>query len=359
MMNDEFFYEDNRFTQIKRRIYMILLPLFILGFSFILYLLSSESALDTINVITFSILCIGLSIAYFFLLLKKIKFRYIELATCTIGISVFLLRMYRAILFTLGTDDYLYNLGTVTYWASLVFLILFFTFRGNKALIISLIIYSLILAPGLYHFFVSPYRTENTLDTLIQFYISSIGTIVMLYYLQKIIEIYLQAESAHQSANTDYLTKLPNRRKMDLLLNEQIAASRANSFPLTISLFDVDYFKKVNDTYGHDVGDSVLVELSDLLTAYIGQKFYVGRWGGEEFLLVCPGKNLKEIHEYGENIRKVIEEHPFRFVGKLTCSFGVAELLSGDLAKELLKRADEALYQAKESGKNRIIANTN
>lgn len=70
---------------------MILLPLFILGFSFILYLLSSESALDTINFITFSILCIGLSIAYFFLLLKKIKFRYIELATCTIGISVFLL----------------------------------------------------------------------------------------------------------------------------------------------------------------------------------------------------------------------------------------------------------------------------
>jgi diguanylate cyclase (GGDEF)-like protein len=264
--------------------------------------------------------------------------------------------MYRAILFTLGTDDYLYNLGTVTYWASLVFLILFFTFRGNKALIISLIIYSLILAPGLYHFLFSPYRTEDTLDTLIQFYISSIGTIVMLYYFQKIIEIYLQAESAHQSANTDYLTKLPNRRNMDLLLNEQIAASRANSLPLTISLFDVDYFKKVNDTYGHDVGDSVLVELSDLLTAYIGQKFYVGRWGGEEFLLVCPGKNLKEIHEYGENIRKVIEEHPFRFVGKLTCSFGVAELLSGDLAKELLKRADEALYQAKESGKNRIIA---
>jgi uncharacterized membrane protein len=67
MMNDEFFYEDNRFTQIKRRIYMILLPLFVLGFSFILSLLSSESALDTINVITFSILCIGLSIAYFFL----------------------------------------------------------------------------------------------------------------------------------------------------------------------------------------------------------------------------------------------------------------------------------------------------
>lgn len=353
-MNDQFFYENNRFTILKKRIYTILLPVFFFSFCFIFYLVAKERALDLVNKITFISLCAGLAISYLFLIFKKNSFRNVELAVCFIGISVFLLRIYDSILFVLGKDNFV-HIGTVSYWFSLVYILLFFTFRGKKALAISLIIYLLTLLPGTYHIFFSSQFSIDSLDTLVQFYIANIGNIVALYFFQKIIEVFLQAEVAQQSANTDYLTGLPNRRKMDKLLHEQICDAVNGGFPISISLFDVDYFKKVNDTYGHDIGDSVLIELANLLQKNVGPSDFIGRWGGEEFLLISSNRNLSNMGELAESLRILISGHSFEKVGSLTCSFGSAELKKNEMAKDLLRRADEGLYVAKENGRNRVI----
>ncbi|MDP4163751.1 MAG: GGDEF domain-containing protein [Bacillota bacterium] len=356
-MMDKIFYNNQRFTELKKRIFTILLPVFIIGFTLIFAIVVHNRALGLVNLITFGTLCIGLTVIYLCMLHKNSNFRYIESAITFIGMFIFLLRMYSNLIFDLGRNGYS-DIGTVSYWVSLLFILLFFTFRGKMALAISLFIYLLILIPGIYHIFFSGFVNGDTLDTLIQFFLSTFGYIIALYYFQRVIEIYLQAEVAHHRAHTDYLTELPNRRKMDLQLHMEIELARHNSTSLSVVLFDVDYFKKVNDTFGHDVGDSILKELAQLVQNFLPQTDYFGRWGGEEFLWIGKDKNLFDIKTEAESLRVLIESHDFISVGTLTCSFGASELHEKDLAKDLLKRADEALYMAKEHGRNKVIASS-
>ncbi len=198
-----------------------------------------KGTLDILNGITFITLCVGLSIIYLVLLFHRNSLRFTELAAVGISSFIYLLRIYDSILFDLGRYEYI---GTVTHWMALIYILFFFTFRGQKALNLSLLLYVLTLLPGIYHVFFSMQLSVDTLDTLIQYYISNLVYIFSLFYLQKIIEFYLQAETAHHIANTDYLTALPNRRRMDELLQEGIAASTLSATPLSVALFDVDFF---------------------------------------------------------------------------------------------------------------------
>ncbi|WP_174733432.1 GGDEF domain-containing protein [Mesobacillus harenae] len=353
-MGDSFFYEHNTFTKLKRKIFTNLLPIFILSFLIILLLLIKDDAMDTINIITFFILLIGLTFCFLLLFLNKELFRYIEIIICFIASFIYIFRVFNTILIDLGVAGNV-QLGSVAYWSPIVYILLFFTFRGSKAYQISWLIYAITLIPGIYHIFLSDSRSIPTLDALIQFYIANLGVIISLFYLQRVLETYLQAEASQQLAYTDYLTSLPNRRKMDALLHQEIKRARKEVTAVSAILFDVDYFKKVNDRYGHDVGDSVLRELTYLINGSLEEADHFGRWGGEEFLIIAVNKNLNNGAALAERLRTVVENHKFDTVGFLTCSFGVSELNDHDLAKDLLKRADIAMYQAKETGRNRIV----
>jgi diguanylate cyclase (GGDEF)-like protein len=119
----------------------------------------------------------------------------------------------------------------------------------------------------------------------------------------------------------------------------------------------LDHFKNINDKYGHDVGDHVLRETVRLvkgLILAIEPRATIGRWGGEEFLIVIPGSSLEEAAEFADHIRKRMQVHPFKVVSRVTASFGVAYLKQDERVSSLVKRADEALYQAKTFGRNRI-----
>ncbi|MBS99698.1 MAG: hypothetical protein CMI01_13605 [Oceanospirillaceae bacterium] len=117
-------------------------------------------------------------------------------------------------------------------------------------------------------------------------------------------------------------------------------------------------FKQVNDTCGHAVGDQVLVTISKTLRNNTRRSDYVGRWGGEEFLIVCPHTNRDGAVSLAESLRERIDEARFPVIGHRTCSFGVAELQPGDQPKDILKRADDALYLAKNNGRNRVESET-
>ena len=155
-------------------------------------------------------------------------------------------------------------------------------------------------------------------------------------------------------AITDHLTGLYNRIKIeDRLEVEYLRYCRYKNI-FSVILLDIDKFKMVNDTYGHDIGDITLVTTADTLTNNIRQIDTVGRWGGEEFIVVCPETEIEGASKLAEKLRMIIEKTTFNTIGNITCSFGVAEIQHTETIKNLLKRSDIALYYAKEEGRNRV-----
>lgn len=155
----------------------------------------------------------------------------------------------------------------------------------------------------------------------------------------------------------DTLTGLYNRRKLDEILLYEMNRYERTKQSFGIMLLDIDFFKKVNDTYGHSVGDEVLIKIATLLNNSVRKMDDVIRWGGEEFLIVCPETNLKGILHLAESIRNIIEEYEFDIVKKLTISLGISVIQEDDTLDSIVNRSDKYLYKAKELGRNRVAYN--
>ena len=153
---------------------------------------------------------------------------------------------------------------------------------------------------------------------------------------------------------TDRLTGLYNRFKLDELFAFHLSMVRRHHNHFSIILVDIDHFKNVNDTFGHQVGDTLLQEIAYCLKSKTRLEDAVGRWGGEEFLILLPSSKLSSAMHLAEKLRHCIEYTPFTTVGKATASFGVASFEPNDDDKSMLGRADEALYLAKHNGRNRV-----
>jgi len=156
-------------------------------------------------------------------------------------------------------------------------------------------------------------------------------------------------------ATRDSLTKLFNRSKIDEVLSQEVQRSTRYQHGCGVILLDIDHFKQINDRHGHQTGDSVLVEFGRILAGCCRVTDMVGRWGGEEFLIVCPETNTEGLAILAENIRKAIETHDFPDVGSQTASFGIASIRGGEDAMALISRADSALYRAKDGGRNKVV----
>lgn len=165
-----------------------------------------------------------------------------------------------------------------------------------------------------------------------------------------------QNAELEQMAITDRLTGLFNRLCLDRKLqSEFFAAERYGTF-FSLIILDIDGFKHVNDTYGHIAGDEVLVAIAGILTSRRRASDMVGRWGGEEFLVICPQTPLDGALIAAEHLRLSVEQHEFPHVGHRTASLGVATYRAGDTILSLTARADRGLYLAKDSGRNRVMA---
>jgi two-component system cell cycle response regulator len=167
--------------------------------------------------------------------------------------------------------------------------------------------------------------------------------------------------SAVRLAVTDPLTGLYNRRYLDAHLQSALARAAANDKPVCVLIFDIDHFKAVNDTYGHDAGDDVLRDFADRLRAGVRGIDLVARYGGEEFVLVMPETEAGFAASVAERLRSDVERVAFRTrsgaVIPVTVSIGLAEWQGvTDSAESLMRRADQALYSAKRSGRNRVVA---
>lgn len=155
---------------------------------------------------------------------------------------------------------------------------------------------------------------------------------------------------------TDRLTGLYNRLKLEEVLAKEFHRSFRYNEVYSIMMIDIDHFKRVNDTYGHQVGDVVLQEMSLLFLNNIRKVDTIGRWGGEEFLVICPHTDSDSAEKFAEILRAQVEKTHFKQVENLTISFGVASYQPQDTIESMVSRADEALYEAKSLGRNRVVA---
>jgi len=153
---------------------------------------------------------------------------------------------------------------------------------------------------------------------------------------------------------TDELTGIYNRRKLELEIEHEL--SRANRYQNSLALIviDIDLFKQVNDTYGHQVGDKVLISVANLIKDNIRRSDFLARWGGEEFIIMCTQTALTGALSLAEKVRGLIEVCNMGEVGSITASFGVAEYRQNESAESFFRRADTLLYKAKEAGRNRV-----
>jgi diguanylate cyclase (GGDEF)-like protein len=160
-------------------------------------------------------------------------------------------------------------------------------------------------------------------------------------------------------AITDALTGLYNRRRFHDVLNSEYERAKRYSTPFSLVMIDIDYFKKINDTYGHSVGDAVLKEVSIILSSSIREIDTAARYGGEEFMLILPNTDKGNAQNLAERIRKTVEQHVFRGVNNvITVSIGICGMPDAKVDNEdkLIRCSDFALYRAKQLGRNRTVS---
>lgn len=160
-----------------------------------------------------------------------------------------------------------------------------------------------------------------------------------------------------EAARTDSLTGILNRRAIWEQLEYHIIQFKRQQTPFTLLMCDLDHFKPINDTYGHDVGDVVLVKVAQKLRDSCRKQDFVSRWGGEEFLILLPDTDVQGGMSAAEKVRQKISEEPFEINNQqfaITVSIGVAAYVEGHSLDDCIKRADSAMYQAKHDGRNRV-----
>lgn len=262
-------------------------------------------------------------------------------------------------IFFLSLANSLQNNDFTLIW-TIFFPIFVMTLLGHKrGLILSLIFYIAL--------FIIAYQGIGTwqegdwsFKSFIRLVVASLVLTYILYVREAALYLAMQkAQEAlkdlHTLSITDPLTGLYNRRYINEQLNQKIQDSQQNKSPLSIAMIDIDNFKQINDHHGHNFGDLVLKEMAELIKTQLSNQQTLGRWGGEEFIIIFDQYSSKQAAELCEELRQrafnITVQHPLN----ISLSFGIAQYRKGSEYNTFIARADDALYQAKNSGKNCII----
>lgn len=162
---------------------------------------------------------------------------------------------------------------------------------------------------------------------------------------------------AEKEARTDSLTKVLNKRGFQEVLIKHIEEYKRTQKVFSLVLLDLDYFKKVNDQMGHEIGDKVLCDFADIMVKNLRPYDYFGRIGGEEFAIILPATNIKQSIKIAERLRYILSKYQFKINDhcfQITASFGLSEITENDTLDSLFRRTDQLLYQSKEKGRNRV-----
>ncbi len=188
-------------------------------------------------------------------------------------------------------------------------------------------------------------------------YVKTLGLVALFgcFMLYRHMQLSRYNKILKELAITDKLTQINNRAAVETEITNQVHLNQRYKEEFSVLLLDIDNFKSVNDTWGHQVGDQLLIDFAEVLTQQARTSDKVGRWGGEEFMIVCPKTQLSGAAQLAEKLRISIAGHQFDTANHKTASIGYAQYKQGETAFELIKRVDQALYQAKTRGRNRAV----
>lgn len=170
--------------------------------------------------------------------------------------------------------------------------------------------------------------------------------------IEDISEVKALENELRAQATRDYLTGAYNRRFFEEMLYQATHCAKRTNLGLSVIMLDIDHFKRVNDEFGHLVGDGVLVQMTEIIKNYIRESDILCRWGGEEFIIMLPNTLLESAYHLAEKLRILISQTVFDGELNITCSFGVASIYDNETVSSLIERADVALYEAKRNHRN-------
>lgn len=249
-----------------------------------------------------------------------------------------------------------------TFWnINLLFIFAYLAFETRRAVQVCLSVYAmvvLVLAARLVPDVLAGVHVAEAVTYLrvVTFLGAGIALLYGLAHVKdQLARVRATADEMTELAHTDLLTQLANRRRLEDVLDARLLDAKRYQRTLSVLLLDIDAFKQINDRYGHLTGDRVLQETATILEPELRANDVLGRWGGEEFLVVAPETPSSPAEQIAERCRTVISDHRFTGIDHaVTVSIGVATYQPGDHARDLVKRADDALYAAKRGGRNRV-----
>ena len=245
-------------------------------------------------------------------------------------------------------------------WFPLVFVYSSVAFDGERSLRYSAAVYVLFTLVTLPHAFASlgGDLIVSGFGLFLQAYLAYAVTIAALYFFadlqQRMVAMEETARTMRKLANTDALTGLANRRQGEEQLARELRRAERYGRVFSVLMLDIDHFKDLNDRFGHQAGDDVLVDLSRRIDAMVRASDTVARWGGEEFLLLTPETSIGDAQRLAEMIRQHVTDNSLAGRYQVTVSLGVASYRPGDTLSSLVARSDAALYLAKRGGRNQV-----
>lgn len=332
----------NKFEEMKRKLYLLILPIIISALIISIFFNTDN---QEFNHFVIPLLTIVYSISWV-LIYKKKWFTHVEYLNVVLISVLHLLKVFDIVYYEMVVGHSI-TTGNATFWTPLVFAFIFVTLKGRSSVIYSFTLWCLTIAIALFYWDEIPYYAS---ESLVHYFLSNFVYFIFLFFSRHIISAYTKSEMLEKIAYEDSLTSIANRRMVYLWLEKALKKEQQFS----VIFFDLDHFKKINDEHGHIIGDKALVEVALLVKSMLKESDYFGRWGGEEFIILSFNRDKQEMIEFAELLRKTIEAYDFPEVDRVTSSFGVAVVQSNDTAETIVNRADDALYIAKNNGRNQV-----
>ncbi len=339
--------------QLRRRLVISVLFLGAVASLVALYLqvvIDATNPVDLFFLPLMSILFLAMGVALFF---HSDKLHLIENVAYAILVLYGLAMLAYQVRYTLPV---IHTFSETMFWFPMLYLVAYLLHRRAMAFRIATAIWLGTLVLGLAF---TPFgqlwqnRDASAFNALFQFYVSGAVYAMLLFAFSRIEESYAENRML---AYLDHLTQLPNRRYGEAVLVHLFHQVRRYGGAFSVIMLDLDRFKKINDRYGHDVGDRVLKRCALLIQRYLPRGARVIRWGGEEFLIILPEHDEAASLAIAEEVRQGLASSPHEGVGRVCASLGVAAYRPGDSLDELVLRADRAMYHAKAAGGNRAVA---
>ncbi len=317
---------------------------------------AKQLALTAQETLLIPFLLAGMSSLLGVLLFSRIKVAYVELFLLIIILASLDTTLLIHISY-LDSESLIVKILSYGFWSIAIYMCIFWVFEMNQAKYVAWLHVTLLLLASCY---VLLFRNQELLlgpkvIYLLQSYAGqSMFILMLLAYTRMIATRQSAIQHFRYKAYTDELTTLANRHYLNLALIDQFTQAQQSDHSFAIILADIDHFKQVNDTHGHAAGDQILRAFAKQIQQRVTPQQIIGRWGGEEFLIILPEADLTHAQAIAGQLQTTIAQASFPLINYLTASFGVCQYQLGDSTTSLLERADHALYHAKQSGRNQV-----